>query len=475
MRNRTGSKWNRYSMWLALSVGTLGVALGLTAGCGSGGGGNNPTPIPTAAPTAVPSTTKFRATILWRARTRIEAVGLASALSAKITLYGANIGGADNVFIRNRDLSRANPAAAYSETYESDVAALPNQNYRFRVQFYSQPGAQGTEVGFADTSATLDRAGNLTGTVATYNIGIQKVVVTPGQALAFQQNKDIDFKVIDRDGKEVALATAGSSSGITYGGGQVIIKPGYESNLRLESNGSVTATHPALARVCVQVEDKISDPEDVTITSVTTLSVAPTSVNPLGWQNTLQLTKTLTLPPPPVVLGASDQAVTYSIEDDDGTKGTISASGLYTAPKADKLVTLVVRSNFDPAKVVRVPVTVRSLTNAAVNIGGTAVNEEPGINKLSIKQVVDFDAVVTNGNLSPVDQTVTWALLDGSKVPVVGNAFGSVTSAGIYRAPAVRPAPNGRCFVRVTPVYDPAKFKDIPIEIVAGDITVDIN
>jgi hypothetical protein len=473
MRNRTGSKRNRYSMWLALSVGTLGVALGLTAGCGGGGDGGQPTPKPSPTASPAPRTTKFRATILWRARTRIEAVGLASALSAKFTLYSANIGGGDNVFVRNRDLSRANPTGPYSEEFESDIAALPNANYRFRVQFYSQPGGQGTEVGFADTSATLDSNGNLTGTVATYNIGIQRVVVTPGQTLAFQQNKDIDFKVIDRDGKEVALASAGSSSGITYGGGTVIVKPGYASNLRLESNGSVTALHPALARVCVQVEDKVSDPVDVTITSSTTLSVSPTSVNPLGWQNTLQLTPTLTLPP--ATLGDSDRAVTYAIEDNDGTKGTISATGLYTAPKADKRVTLVVTSNFDPAKVVRIPVTVTSLTNAAVNVGGTAVTEEPGINKIAIKEVVDFDAVVTNGNLSPVDQAVTWALLDGSKVPVVGNAFGSVTSAGIYRAPTVRPAPNGRCFVRVTPVYDPAKFKDIPIEIVSGDITVDIK
>ncbi len=473
MRNRTGSKWNRYSMWLALSVGTLGVALGLTAGCGGGGGGGTATPTPSPTATPAPSTTKFRATILWRARTRIEAVGLASALSAKITLYGANIGGADNVFIRNRDLSRANPAAAYSETYESDVAALPNQNYRFRVQFYSQPGAQGTEVGFADTSATLDGTGNLTGTVATYNIGIQRVVVTPGQTIAYGATKDIDFKVIDRDGKEVALASAGSSSGITYGGGQVIIKPGYASNLKLESNGAVTATHPALARVCVQVEDKTSDPADLVITSPTALAVSPTAANPVGWQNTLQLTPTLT--GLPSGLSGADLGVSYAIEDDDGTKGTISVSGLYTAPKADKVLALIVTSNFDPAKIVRVPVTVRSLTDVIVSAGGVRVSESPDVNRVSIKQVVDFDAVVSNGNLSPVDQAVTWALLDGSKVPVVGNAFGSVTSAGIYRAPAVRPAPNGRCFVRVTPVYDPAKFKDIPIEIVAGDITVDIN
>jgi hypothetical protein len=474
MRNRTGSKWNRYSMWLALSVGTLGVALGLTAGCGGSGGGDNPTPTPSPTASPAPSTAKFRATILWRARTRIEAVGLASALSAKITLYGANIGGSDNVFVRNRDLSRANPAAAYSETYESDVAALPNQNYRFRVQFYSQPDGKGTEVGFADTSATLDRAGNLTGTVATYNIGIQRVVVTPGQTIAYQQTKDIDFTVIDRAGNPVALASAGSSSGITYGGGQVIIKPGFASNLKLESNGSVTAIHPALAQVCVQVEDKTSDPVDVVITSTTQLAVSPTSANPVGWQNTLQLTPTLT--GLPSGLSGADLGVSYSIDNNDGTKGTISATGLYTAPKADTTLTLVVTSNFDPAKVVRVPVTVRSLTDVRVTSdGGNAVSVEPSLNKVSIRQVVDFDAVVSNGNLSPVDQAVTWALLDGNKAPVVGNAFGSVTSAGIYRAPAVRPAPNGRCFVRVTPAYDPTKFKDIPIEIVSGDITVDIN
>jgi hypothetical protein len=475
MRNRTGGKWNRYSMWLALSVGALGVVLGLTAGCGGGDSETDPTPTPT--PTvAPPRTTTFRATILWRARTRIEATGLASALSARITLYGSNIGGSDNTFVINRDLART---AAYTETYASPVGAIPGANYRFRIQFYSQPGAQGTEVGFADTSTTLADNGDLLGTIATYNIGIQRVVVTPGQSIAWAENKTIDFKVIDRDGREVTLAQPGGSSGITYGGAKVIVKPGFESNMRVEANGSVTATHPSSAQVCVQVEDKTSPAETITITSPTTITVSPSAPGTVGWENTQAFTATL---PglPSSGLSAVDQDVTWAIEDNDGTKGTIARTGAlaatYTAPKADKDLFIRVFSNFDPAKFVRVPVSIRSLTSVAVTSDGGNPVADPGPNKVSINQVVDFDAVVSNGNLSPVDQTVTWRLLDGNKQPVTGNAFGTLTTPqGVYRAPAVKPTANGKCFVRVTPAYDPAKFRDIPIEIVSGSIGVDIN
>lgn len=473
MRTRTGSKWNRYSMWLALSVGALGLGMGLTAGCGGGGSDTNPTPTPTPSPTVAPATTTFRATILWRARTRIEATGLASALSARVTLYAANIGGGDNSFVINRDLART---AAYTETYTSPVAALPGTNYRFRIQFFSQPNAQGTEVGFADTSASLASNGDLSGTIATYNIGIQRVIVTPGQTIAWAENKTVDFKVIDRSGNEVTLAQPGASSGITYGGAQISVLPAFAGNMRVEANGSVTATHPSSAQVTVQVEDKISAPETITITSPTTITVSPTSAN-VGWQNTLALTASL---PglPPTGLSAADQSVTWAIKDDDSTKGTITPNGLtatYTGPKADKDLVIVVTSNFDPAKFVEVPITVRSMTGVTVTVGGAPVNLEPGVNKVSINQVVDFDSVVANGNLSPVDQAVTWRLLDGNKQPVAGPQYGAVTTAGIYTAPAVKPTASGKCFLRVTPAYDPTKFIDIPIEIVSGSIGVDIN
>jgi hypothetical protein len=470
-------------MWLALSVGALGAVLGPLAGCGGGGGtdpGVTPTPTPTV---AGPRTTTFRATILWRARTRIEAIGLASALSAKITLFGAAVGGGDNTFTVNRNLTRTD---AYSETYTSDAVALPGANYRFRVQFFSQPNGQGTEVGFADTSTTLGSDGDLLGTIATYNIGIQSVVVTPGQSVAYGATKDqIDFKVIDRDGREVTLATPGSSNGITYGGAEVIVKSGsdgngrnFTQNLQAMPDGSVKALHPALAQVCVKVEDKVSAPADITITSPTTLTVNPASANPVGWENTLNLAAAL--PGLPSGLSGTDLDVTYSIEGDNGTQGTISRTGVlnatYTAPKADTSLVVVVKSNFDPAKVVRVPITVRSLAAVSVTAdGGKPVNEEPGINKVSIRQVVDFDSVVSNGNLSPVDQSVTWKILDGNKNPVTGSTFGTITPNGVYTAPNVRPAPNGLCFIRVTPAYDPTKFKDIPMEIVSGSIGVDIN
>jgi len=84
MRNRTGSKWNRYSMWLALSVGALGLVMGLTAGCGGGGSDTDATPSPTPTPTPAPASTTFRPTILRPARTRIEATCPAPRLPGRV-------------------------------------------------------------------------------------------------------------------------------------------------------------------------------------------------------------------------------------------------------------------------------------------------------------------------------------------------------------------------------------------------------
>lgn len=468
MVNRTGIRWNRYSWWLALSVGAVGSLSALVAGCGGGDGGSGATPTPTPAPTASPApfTTTFRANILWGARTRLE--GLSSALSARITLTTANIGGGDNSFVVNRDASKLQ---AYEQVYTSPVAALPGV-YTFKVRFFSKPDGSGSEVGFAEASATLTPTGDLTTTIATYG-GVRGVTVVPNQHIKLGETKDIAFTALDVSGNVLALDSAGGS--LTLGSGAVTVIPASPTTLRAESNGQVTALRPYIGQVQVKIDALTSPATNVFVDSDVALSVAPTSVNPLGWENTVPLIPTLT--GLPSGLSGSDLNVTYSIENDNGNLGTISATGLYTAPKSDVAPVILVTGNYDqnPSKVVRVPIVVKSLTVASVNVAGLAVSLAPDTNRVSVKQVVDFDAVVTNGSLTPSDQKVTWTLEGPNGEANTGNLYGTITTAGVYTAPATRPGSTGDCRVRVVPSYDTTKPTLVPIRVVEGNVGVIVN
>ena len=138
---------------------------------------------------------------------------------------------------------------------------------------------------------------------------------------------------------------------------------------------------------------------------------------------------------------------------------------------------IVVTGNFDqnPSKIVRVPITVRSLTVAAVNVAGVAVSREPDTNRVSVRQVVDFDVVVTNGSLTPADQRVTWTLEGPNREPNTGNIYGTITSAGVYTAPNTRPGTTGDCILRVVPSYDTTKPTLVPIRVVEGNVGVIVN
>ena len=464
MVNRTGIRWNRYSWWLALCVGALGILSALVAGCGGNDGGT--TVEPPAPPPVVPFTTTFRATILWGARTRLE--GLSSALSARITLKGSNVGGGDNSFVINRDPAKL---PAYQQVYTSPVAALPGV-YQFTVRFFAKPDATGSEVGFADASATLTKQGDLTTTIATYG-GVRGVTVVPNQHIKLGETKDITFTALDASGNVLALDSAGGS--LTLGSGAVSVVTALPATLRLESNGQVTAIRPYFGQVQVRIDALTSVATNVFVDSDVALSVAPASVNPLGWENQVQLTPTLT--GLPAGLSGSDLGVTYAIESDNGKLGTISASGLYTAPKSDVSPVILVTGNYDqnPSKIVRVPITVTSLTVASVNVAGVAVSLAPDTNRVSVKQVVDFDAIVKNGSLTPTDQKVTWTLEGPNGEANTGNLYGTITTAGVYAAPATRPGTTGDCRVRVVPNYDPTKPTLVPIRVVEGNVGVIVN
>ncbi len=146
-----------------------------------------------------------------------------------------------------------------------------------------------------------------------------------------------------------------------------------------------------------------------------------------------------------VQLGATQQftassAVTWSLSS--GAPGTISSSGLYTAP-----ATGTTPVNFT---VVGTP-TSGSAGSAAVNLLAVGVTATPGTASLypslagANPQTEQFSAAVTN---STANQSVTWAVTGGS-------ANGTVTASGLYTAPATLPGPSAT--VTATSAADPSK------------------
>jgi len=123
------------------------------------------------------------------------------------------------------------------------------------------------------------------------------------------------------------------------------------------------------------------------------------------------------------VSGATDNSVTWSVDGVAGgnsTVGTVSASGLFTAPAASGNHTVTATSVQDPTRSASAQVTVTS--PVAVSITPTSAT-------IPVGQSQQFQATVTNSS----DTTVTWSV-DGI---AGGNAqVGTITASGVYTAPS---------------------------------------
>jgi hypothetical protein len=145
---------------------------------------------------------------------------------------------------------------------------------------------------------------------------------------------------------------------------------------------------------------------------------------------------------------------------------------VYKAPKLLEArtgsATIVATSVFDPAKVVEIPISIAPLT--VVNVTPFS---DPYI--VSIGSTTNFAAAVVNGNATGVEQSVTWLLTGPNGEANTSNRYGIISRTGVYTAPAVVPAPDGRCRITVTSLYDPQSKRVINIRIVAGSISVGID
>jgi len=160
----------------------------------------------------------------------------------------------------------------------------------------------------------------------------------------------------------------------------------------------------------------------VTITSPVTVGITPSSATVLVGTGTQQFTAT--------VANSTNTAVTWTVNGITGgnaTVGTISSAGLYTAPAQIPLpatVTVSAVAVVDPA----------ISASAVVTVVHVGVAVAPSSATLAVLNTQSFAATVTNTQ----NTAVTWTVngIAGGNATV-----GTISSAGLYTAPAVIPSP----------------------------------
>jgi hypothetical protein len=206
------------------------------------------------------------------------------------------------------------------------------------------------------------------------------------------------------------------------------------------TGGSVTTaglyTAPAAAGTYHVVATSQADTSKTAVATVTvTLNVAvnvsPDTATVLSGQD-----KTFTA----AVIGTANTAVTWSVLE-GGVGGSITGAGVYTAPSTAGTYHVIATSQADSTKTGSATVTV-SVVDVAVS---------PKIATLTAGQNQTFTAAVTG---TP-NTAVTWFVSGGA-------AAGSVTSAGVYTAPALAGTYN----VVAASQADPTKI---------GTVTVIVN
>ncbi len=211
----------------------------------------------------------------------------------------------------------------------------------------------------------------------------------------------------------------------------------------ITSAGLYTApsTVPTPATVTVTATSKAdtskSGTATVTVVAPISVSVSPATAQVVSGAQQ-QFTATVT--------GTSNQSVTWSLSGagcSGSACGTITTAGLYTAPSTvpnPAKVTVTATSQADTSK---------SGTATVIVIPAILVTVSPGSAKVATGAQQQFTATVTG----TTNQAVTWSL---SGSGCTGAACGTITSVGLYTAPASIPNP-ATVAVIATSQADPSK------------------
>ncbi len=191
-----------------------------------------------------------------------------------------------------------------------------------------------------------------------------------------------------------------------------------------------------------------------------TVSVSPTNAT-LQTGNAQQFTATVT--------GSANQGVTWAVNNiagGNGTVGTISAAGLYTAPAsvpAGGSVLVSATSVVSASSVGSASVTVVS----APPVVSVAVAPLSAVLQTNGSQ--QFSATVTG----TANQSVTWSV---NGVTGGNAALGVITAAGLYTAPATVPA-GGAVLIAATSVASPTSSGAATVTVLPAPppVTISVN
>jgi Fe-S cluster assembly iron-binding protein IscA len=220
----------------------------------------------------------------------------------------------------------------------------------------------------------------------------------------------------------------------------------------ISSAGLYTAppTQPSPALVTVtatsSADSSKSASVSVTILPPVVVHVSPTSAQ-VATNKTQQFSATVT--------GSNNTAVTWSVSGNGcsgSTCGIISSAGLYTAPgsvPSPAQVTVTATSSADPTK--KSTATVTILPTILISIS-------PSSTQVPVGTKQQFNATVTGTS----DTAVTWKL---TGTGCSGSSCGTLSSTGLYTAPATVPA-SPQITITATSTVDTTKSASAAVTII---------
>ena len=209
------------------------------------------------------------------------------------------------------------------------------------------------------------------------------------------------------------------------------------------------ATLPTPAQVMVTATS-IADPSKSSSSVVTVALPVAISISPASGTLNTGMQKQFTT----TVANTTNTAVTWNVSGNGcsgASCGTITSTGLYTAPSSvpsAPQVYVAATSVADPTKTSTATVTI--IPPVAISIAPTTAQVLTGGHQ-------QFTATVTN----TTNTTVNWSVAGSG---CSGSSCGTVTSGGLYTAPATVPSP-AQVFVTATSAADPTKSSTASVTI----------
>jgi hypothetical protein len=279
---------------------------------------------------------------------------------------------------------------------------------------------------------------------------VSLLTLLAGSELSAQFNSEVHSQYFNRERLTVSANFAPATVGVAYsavvsvGGGRApytFASPDVPPGLVLNSKtGSITGTPTTAGNftVMVRVEDSTGDlgfgkfTFTVDKSSAVSVSISPATAT-VGSGGTQQFGAT--------VSNTSNTAVTWK-----ASAGTVSSSGLFTAPtvKSNTTVVVTATSVADTTKSASANVTVTASQGVSIAISPTTLSLKPGA-------TYQFTATVTNTS----NTAVTWAA-----------SAGSVSSSGLFTAPTVKS--NTTVTLTATSVADTTKSASATISVVTS-------